>query len=255
MENLPRGRALDTRLVAERGNGELADARDRQHGVGRAAAAAGTWASAEERSSIGCRSGRLHSVHRGVYAVGHTTPEPPGRWLAAVLAYGDDAVLSHRSAAALWGIARQRETAIDVTSPAGAGQARASACTTNAACTPRTGPSEDGSRSRASPARSSTSPKSSTPTGSARALGGGRPTRPAPAARDRAGRRARPRSARRCEPIRALLAERDTSPHDPLAARGSLPGLLSTTRACPTPLTNVDDPRPRGRRLLAEPPA
>src|SRR5690242_15257501 len=49
-------------------------------------------------------SGRLHRLHRGVYAVGHTVVPPRGRWLAAVLACGDGAVLSHRSAAALWGI-------------------------------------------------------------------------------------------------------------------------------------------------------
>lgn len=48
--------------------------------------------------------GRLHVIHRGVYAVGHTRIPREGRWLAAVFACGDGAVLSHRSAAALWGI-------------------------------------------------------------------------------------------------------------------------------------------------------
>jgi very-short-patch-repair endonuclease len=38
------------------------------------------------------------------YAVGHPASPPEGRWLAAVLACGDGAVLSHRSAASLWGI-------------------------------------------------------------------------------------------------------------------------------------------------------
>jgi very-short-patch-repair endonuclease len=47
---------------------------------------------------------RLHVIHRGVYAVGHTRLCREGRWLAAVLACGEGAVLSHRSAAALWGI-------------------------------------------------------------------------------------------------------------------------------------------------------
>jgi len=48
------------------------------------------------------RGGRLHVVHRGVYSVGyrHTTQE--GVWIAAVLAAGVRAVLSHFSAAALW---------------------------------------------------------------------------------------------------------------------------------------------------------
>src|ERR1700761_893540 len=48
------------------------------------------------------RTGRLHRLHRGVYAVGHRSLSWRGRWLAAVLAVGDGAVLSHSSAAALW---------------------------------------------------------------------------------------------------------------------------------------------------------
>jgi hypothetical protein len=48
------------------------------------------------------QSGRLHRLHRGVYAVGHRSLSWRGRWLAAVLAAGDGAVLSHTSAAALW---------------------------------------------------------------------------------------------------------------------------------------------------------
>jgi very-short-patch-repair endonuclease len=49
-------------------------------------------------------SGRLLRLHRAVYAVGHQAPRREARWLAAVLACGDGAVLSHRSAGALWGI-------------------------------------------------------------------------------------------------------------------------------------------------------
>jgi very-short-patch-repair endonuclease len=48
------------------------------------------------------RSGRLRPVHRGVYAVGHTALSQEARWMAAVLAGGPGAVLSHRSAASLW---------------------------------------------------------------------------------------------------------------------------------------------------------
>jgi very-short-patch-repair endonuclease len=48
------------------------------------------------------RRGRLHKVHRGVYAVGHTGLTMRGRFLAAVKACGEGAVLSHFSAAALW---------------------------------------------------------------------------------------------------------------------------------------------------------
>jgi Transcriptional regulator, AbiEi antitoxin/Protein of unknown function (DUF559) len=50
----------------------------------------------------GVEAGRLHRLHRGVYAVGHRSLSWRGRWLAAVLAAGDGAVLSHTSAAALW---------------------------------------------------------------------------------------------------------------------------------------------------------
>jgi hypothetical protein len=48
------------------------------------------------------RRGRLHKVHRGVYAVGHTGLTMRGRFLAAVKACGEGAALSHFSAAALW---------------------------------------------------------------------------------------------------------------------------------------------------------
>jgi hypothetical protein len=55
----------------------------------------------EVRSRV--RNGRLHRVHRGVFAVGHTNLTLEGRFLAAVKACGPGAVLSHLSAAALWG--------------------------------------------------------------------------------------------------------------------------------------------------------
>jgi Transcriptional regulator, AbiEi antitoxin/Protein of unknown function (DUF559) len=50
------------------------------------------------------QAGRLHVIHRGVYAVGHMAITRQGRWMGAVLASGDGAVLSHQSATALWGI-------------------------------------------------------------------------------------------------------------------------------------------------------
>jgi very-short-patch-repair endonuclease len=61
--------------------------------------------------------GRLHAIHRGVFAVGHTRLSREGRWMAAVLAAGVDAALSHRSAAALWGIRATGRARIDVTAP------------------------------------------------------------------------------------------------------------------------------------------
>jgi very-short-patch-repair endonuclease len=51
------------------------------------------------------RVGRLHPLHRGVYAIGHPDITLHGRFLAAVLAVGADAVLSHRIAAVLHGFA------------------------------------------------------------------------------------------------------------------------------------------------------
>jgi predicted transcriptional regulator of viral defense system len=72
-----------------------------------------------DRDAIARRveAGRLHRLHRGVYAVGHTIVPPRGRWLAAVLACGDGAVLSHRTAAAHWGIRPSAAARIDVTVP------------------------------------------------------------------------------------------------------------------------------------------
>ena len=53
--------------------------------------------------------GRLRVLHRGVYAVGHRALRREARWMAAVLGAGRDAVLSHRSAAALWGLGREKD--------------------------------------------------------------------------------------------------------------------------------------------------
>jgi hypothetical protein len=50
--------------------------------------------------------GELVRVHAGVYAVGYVRVEPVARAMAAVLACGAGAVLSHESAAALWGLRR-----------------------------------------------------------------------------------------------------------------------------------------------------
>jgi hypothetical protein len=60
-------------------------------------------------------AGRLHPISRGLYAVGRRELTPDGRWMAAVLACGDGAMLSHRSAAELWGIGREETGRIDVT--------------------------------------------------------------------------------------------------------------------------------------------
>jgi hypothetical protein len=63
------------------------------------------------------RSGRLHPVARGVFAVGRPDLSREGAWMAAILSCGPHAVLSHRSAAALWGLHGDEGTAIAVTVP------------------------------------------------------------------------------------------------------------------------------------------
>jgi predicted transcriptional regulator of viral defense system len=63
------------------------------------------------------KAGRLYRVHQGVYAVGHPLLTADRHRMAAVLACGPDAVLSHRSAAAHWGIHEDSRNLIDVTAP------------------------------------------------------------------------------------------------------------------------------------------
>lgn len=63
--------------------------------------------------------GRLHRIHEEVYAVGHRRLGPRGPWWAAVLAYGTGTVLSHHTAAVLWGVRRPHKGPIHVTAPGG----------------------------------------------------------------------------------------------------------------------------------------
>ena len=63
--------------------------------------------------------GRLHRIHRGVYAVGHRTLSAKSRWMAAVLACGEGSALSYRSAGPLWGVRLSSRTAIEVTTRPG----------------------------------------------------------------------------------------------------------------------------------------
>lgn len=64
-----------------------------------------------------CASGRLHRLHQGVYAVGHTDLSSQGSCLGAVLGCGDGALLSHWSAAWLWGLMATSAVPIHVTTP------------------------------------------------------------------------------------------------------------------------------------------
>jgi very-short-patch-repair endonuclease len=60
------------------------------------------------------KRGRLHLIMRGVYAVGWPRLTPKRRWMAAVLACGEGALMSHCSAAALWEIGSERGGLIDL---------------------------------------------------------------------------------------------------------------------------------------------
>jgi len=61
--------------------------------------------------------GGLNRLHRGVYAVGHRALTVESRWMAAVLAHGPRAVLSHRSAGQMWGLCPRSRIAPEVTCP------------------------------------------------------------------------------------------------------------------------------------------
>lgn len=63
------------------------------------------------------RSGRLHPVHRGIYAVGRPEIDQLGRWTAAVLSCGPRALLGHRSAAELWGLGAFRMSSVEIVVP------------------------------------------------------------------------------------------------------------------------------------------
>jgi very-short-patch-repair endonuclease len=106
-----------TYMADRRLDEEIARLAARQHGV----------VSREQLLRIGLgtgavqarrQAGRLHLVHRGVYLVGHTAEAPHAPEMAGVLACGDGAVVSHRSAASLWSFAhRFAVTRVELTVP------------------------------------------------------------------------------------------------------------------------------------------
>jgi len=65
------------------------------------------------------RIGALIRVHRGVYRVGHRAPSVAARYLAAVSACGERAVLSGRAAGHLLGILKGAAPPLEVTAPTG----------------------------------------------------------------------------------------------------------------------------------------
>jgi very-short-patch-repair endonuclease len=120
-------------MVAERQHGIVAARQLHALGLNRAAV------------SYRCRTGHLHRIHQGVYAVGHRAISFQGRCMAAVLACGGragvvrgegdaaggatvlnywGAAISHRSAAAIWQLFCETDGPVDVSVPSDAGRAR-----------------------------------------------------------------------------------------------------------------------------------
>jgi very-short-patch-repair endonuclease len=101
--------------------GELAD---RQYGVvaRRQLLLAGMTGAAIGRA---VEAGRLRPVFRGVYAVGHVAVRREGWWLAALLACGEGAVLSHRTAATIWQLRTGPILPIEVTTSTNHGRKHA----------------------------------------------------------------------------------------------------------------------------------
>ena len=76
----------------------------------------------QEQIAYRLRVGRLIRYFPQVYLVGHPVLPREGRWMGAVLACSEDAVLSHWDAAANWGLMPSRGRLIHVTRPSSAGR-------------------------------------------------------------------------------------------------------------------------------------
>lgn len=105
---------MDPRTCTHRGDAAIAALAARQWGVvARRQLLDAGLSPTVVRSRV--RGGRLVVLHRGVYAVGHDRLRSEGHWLAAVLAVGPEAVLSHRDAAGLHGLRPANHRRVDVT--------------------------------------------------------------------------------------------------------------------------------------------
>jgi hypothetical protein len=106
----------------DRAEMEIARIAGRQHGV---VTSAQLYAVGIGKNGVTrlLRAGRLHRLHRGVYAVGHISPNEWQRFMAAVLACGEGAALSHQSAAYLWGFLKTEGGPVHATSPSTSGKA------------------------------------------------------------------------------------------------------------------------------------
>jgi very-short-patch-repair endonuclease len=112
------------RKSAPHRRGSVAEVAERQHGV---VASCQLYSLGFSEGQVRSRvaAGWLHPLHRGVYAVGHSKVTREGRWMAAVLACGPGASLSHKDAATLWLIRPESQQGpIDVTLRTRAGRRR-----------------------------------------------------------------------------------------------------------------------------------
>jgi hypothetical protein len=78
----------------------------------------------ESAIEVRLSAGRLVRLYRGVYAVGHRVLAPRGHYVAAVLALGPRAALSHKSAGGLHELLSTAQTVVDVTVPGSKGAPR-----------------------------------------------------------------------------------------------------------------------------------
>lgn len=99
------------------GQKELADLAGRQHGIVSIRQLRGPLGYSEAAVHRAVRAGRLHRLYRGVFAVGHTNLSLHAQCLAAVLACGPDSLLSHVSAAWLWGLTKTSPLPASVSAP------------------------------------------------------------------------------------------------------------------------------------------
>jgi hypothetical protein len=110
-------RRAERRVGPKPAHGPLAELAAKQHGVVSIDQLLGPLGYSRGEVTRAAAAAHLHRIYRGVYAVGHTNVSLRGECLAAVLACGPGALLSHYSAAWLWGIARWSPIPISVTSP------------------------------------------------------------------------------------------------------------------------------------------
>jgi len=96
---------------------ELADLAERQHGIVSIRQLTGPLGYSQTGVHRDVSAGRLHRLYRGVFAVGHTNLSLQGQCLAAVLACGPDALLSHVSAAWLWDLTKTSPLPASVSTP------------------------------------------------------------------------------------------------------------------------------------------